>query len=217
MKPLIAEYGKLIKTLKKKAKRASGKKPEGAAGIHQSSGLQDRSSPSAERQQESITLFFRNASDIIDSYSAASPSGSSVVNPEIVEYLESRVSAIQLKRKVTIEIEYGGEPPGDPFLPEKLIKKNLEASIIVSLRRNSKIMFSSFALALAGIAILFFLNQIPYFTDHYAFHELFVVISWVFIWRFVELFFFERTKLRFRRMKLLQIYLAEYRLKSPDH
>lgn len=205
MKPVIAEYGRLIKTLKKKSKRVSGKGGEGG----------DHGSPPGETQRELISLFLKDEGDIIDSFSAAGISDTAVVNPGIIEYLESRVRSIHLKRRVTIEIEYGGKAPVDPFLPEKLIKKNLEASIMVSLRRNSGIMISSFALALAGIVILFFLNQIPYFTDHYAFHELFVIISWVFIWRFVELFFFERTKLRFRRMKQLQIYLAEYRIKTP--
>ena len=169
----------------------------------------------AGETQEFITLFFKDEREIIDPYSAGELSGSAIINPAVIEYLGSRVSPIPPKKKITIEIEYGGNVSVDPYLPEKLIKKKLEQSLFTSFRKNFRIMVSSFALALAGLAILGFINKIPYFTDRYAFNELFVVVSWVFIWRFVEMFFFERIKLRHQHSDLLKIYLAEYRIKTP--
>jgi hypothetical protein len=166
------------------------------------------------REPESITLFFFYERALIDSYSSGKLLDTAAINPAVIEYLESGVRNIPLKKQLTIEIEYGGKIPEDPFLPEKLIKKNLEASIGALFKRNFRITINSLILALAGIVILGLINRIPYFNSRYAFNELFVVISWVFIWRFVELFFFERARLRLRRMKLLQIFLARYKMKE---
>jgi len=198
MKTKISQYRKLANHLvKEKLDRHSGKKPE--------------------EEQKAVPLFLKDESEMIESHSARKPGDTAIINPGIIEYLESRVNSIPLKKRVTIEIEYGGTIPGDPFLPEKLIKKHLEESILVSIKRNTTILLNSFQMVLVGIVILVLINLITYFTEHPAFRELFVVVSWVFIWRFVELFFFERIKLRFRRMKLLQIHMAEYRIKGSVH
>ena len=195
MKPTFPEYRKLMKELNHKR----SKSPPGNRGSH-----------------EPITLFIKDESEIIEPHSSRKSGSDAIINPEIVEYLESRVNSIPFDKKLTVEIEYGAKMPDDPLLPEKLIKKELKTTITASLHRNRRIMAGSLLLALAGIGILAFINKFPYINDIYAFNELFVVISWVFIWRFVEMFFFERTKLQFRRMKLFQIFFAEYRIKSPS-
>jgi hypothetical protein len=170
----------------------------------------------ADDEPESITLFIRDEDALIEPYSG----GDALINTAVIDYLESRVRDIPLKKRITIEIEYGGKIPGriysdDPFLPEKLIKKNLEAAIMASLRRNARITARSLCMALVGIAILGLINRIPFFDGKYAFNELFVVISWVFLWNFVESFFFERIRFQLRRIRLLKIHLAEYRIKTP--
>lgn len=172
--------------------------------------------PVPEETASFITLFFRSESEIIDPFSAAGLSDEAIINPAVINYLESRVRELSLKKRVTIEIEYGGKLPDDPFLPEKLIKKNLVKILLDSHKRYFKIMAGSLVLALAGIGILAFIDRIPFFRGLYAFNELFVVISWVFLWNFVDLFFFQGFGLRVRRMKLLQIYFAEYKIKAID-
>ena len=169
-------------------------------------------------RQEPINLFFKSMDEIIDPYSGGGIPGSAVINPAVIEYLGSRANDFPKRKRLTIDIEYGGILPEDPFLPEKLIKKNLEVSIKTSIKRNFKLTIGSFALALVGIGILAFINKVPFVNRQYAFNELFLVISWVFIWNFVDLFFFERVKVRLRHRRLIQIYLAEYRIKnlSPD-
>ncbi|MDR0475683.1 MAG: hypothetical protein LBH43_18685, partial [Treponema sp.] len=67
-----------------------------------------------------------------------------------------------------------------------------------------------------GIAILGLIDRLPYFYSRYAFNELFVVISWVFIWRFVDMFFFEGKKNRLKMRRLFKIFFAEYRIKASD-
>ena len=190
------DHRRQIDELKKKLKRSSGKKQE--------------------TEEEFITLYFRNFSEMFEPYSAEKFSGSSVINPGVIEYLESKVSNTQPNKKVIIEIEYGGEVPDDPFIPEKLIKKKLEESILVSTKQNGKILVGSLALALVGIGILGLIDRVPYFSGSYAFNELFVVISWVFIWHFVEMFFFKRVRVRLSRMRMIRILFAEYRIKTPQ-
>ncbi|MCL2880132.1 MAG: hypothetical protein FWF29_07800 [Treponema sp.] len=195
MKSLIPGYHRLFKKMRDNKNAAS----------------QPRSSDHGH-----ILLFIKEEGDIIEPHSSAKPDGGAIINPAIIEYLETRVHNIRHNSKVTIEIEYGGKIPDDPLLPEKLIKKELKTTILVSSKQNRSILIGSLLLALAGIGILAFIGKFPSLNHLYAFNELFVVVSWVFIWRFVEMFFFDRTKLRFRRMKLLQIFSAEYRIKEPD-
>ena len=192
----LAEHRRQIKELTQKLKRGSQKK--------------------GEAENEIIPLFFKNEDEIIAPYSAGKPSEDAVINPAVIDYLESRAEITPGKKRLTIEIEYRGNPPDDHFLPEKLIKKNLKVSILASVKRNTLLMYGSFALALVGIAILGLINRIPFFSGGYAFNELFIVISWVFMWRFVETFFFERPKIRRRLIRLFKIYIAEYRIKTPD-
>jgi hypothetical protein len=75
-------------------------------------------------------------------------------------------------------------------------------------------MRNSFILALVGIGILGLIDRIPYLINRYAFNELFVVISWVFIWRFVDMFFFERKKIRQRMMRMVKIFFFFFRIKE---
>jgi len=196
MRPVIVEYRRQITDFKKKLKLISGKQQETG--------------------EEVIPLFFKNEDEIIAPYSAGKLSGDAAINPAVIDYLESRAGNTPVKKKLTIEIEYGGKPPDDHFLPEKLIKKNLEVTIAALIKRNTGITKGSFALALVGLSILGFINKVPYFSDRYAFNELFVVISWVFIWRFVEMFFFERAKVGRRMVRLSRIFFAEFRIKTPE-
>ena len=196
MRRSIAEYRRQIRNLKKQLSFVTKKK--------------------TGPEQEPIPLFFKNENDIIDPYSAGKLSENAVLNPNIIGYLETRVDKIPKNKKAEIEIEYGGTIPDDPLLPEKLIKKELEVSITSSIKRNKKIMFDSLIHAIIGITILGFINRFPHFSQLYAFNELFVVMSWVFIWRFVDMFFFERGKIRLRMIRLFKIYTAEYRIKKPD-
>ena len=193
MKPKRSEYSILMKELKSKRSNVRKKNKD---------------------EHEIIKLFIKNTGEIIDPYSAGMCNDNAVINPQIIEYLESRVHNIAHNRKITIEIEYGETIPDDPFLPEKLIKKELKTTILASMKRNRRILVGAILLALAGIGILAFINKFPLINDIYAINELFVVISWVFIWRFVEMFFFDRTKLRFRQVRMLHIFFAEYKIKE---
>jgi len=190
------EYQRSVRDIIGKMRRAHGKKPV--------------------KMQESITLFFKSEADIIDPHSVGTSLGAEVINPAVIKYLKTRVKDFPRRKKITIDIKYSGIIPEDPSLPEKLIKKSLEVSIRTSSKRNFKITAGSFALALVGIGILAFINRVPFVNTQFAFNELFVVISWVFIWHFVELFFFERVKVRLKHERLIQIYLADYIIKMQS-
>jgi len=78
---------------------------------------------------------------------------------------------------------------------------------IVSIRKEERLILKlSLLLLIVGV----FFIAMSYVFSHTRFaQEVLVVASWVFLWMAVDKFCFERTGLRFKRLKLLQIVGAK--------
>lgn len=68
-------------------------------------------------------------------------------------------------------------------------------------------------LTFIGIFLIAITQIFQIFKDRYAFNELVIIISWVFIWKSVELFFFERIKLLHKIVNFAKIYYSDKKIK----
>ncbi|ULQ61088.1 hypothetical protein K7I13_07500 [Brucepastera parasyntrophica] len=104
------------------------------------------------------------------------------------------------------------EKTGKIEIIKELINKNIKREIDNTLKENRRNKRAAGILTLLGMAVFSVSNIFPYFKDNRALNELFVIVTWVLVWRAVELFFFNRNSLKTRR--LVQIYTAEYKVKK---
>ena len=75
----------------------------------------------------------------------------------------------------------------------------------------------SFVLLLIGLISLVTSIFIPNTnTLSFAIQQIFTIISWVCIWEFIDKFIFERRKLLIDKLNLLQLYFANYEIKSEN-
>ncbi|QQO10028.1 hypothetical protein [Breznakiella homolactica] len=134
------------------------------------------------------------------------------INNEIIEYLKREIEYIPIINNLSIEIEM---PPQKTEILKQLINKKLRREIDNLLKENKRKKRTAGILTFFGLAVFSIYTIVPYFRDRAALNELFVIMSWVLIWRAVELFFFERAGNNLKRRRLLQIYSADYKRKNP--
>jgi len=75
----------------------------------------------------------------------------------------------------------------------------------------------SFILIWIGM-ILISITQIFQFVERrYSLNELIIVMSWVFMWKAIDLIFFEKRELLKEKRNLLKIYFSEFLLYNPKN
>jgi hypothetical protein len=65
-------------------------------------------------------------------------------------------------------------------------------------------------LLLIGSILLLFEAFASKLLDFKMINELILIMCWVFIWKAVEMYFFEKRIMKMDKIKLMQLYLAEY-------
>jgi len=131
------------------------------------------------------------------------------INNEIVDYIIMETEKIPKKNAVVINIKILNKTNDKIKIIEKLLKENINEKTmkiinqIKILNRNAWILLC-IGLLLIGITQIFNISE-----KRYSINEFIIVMSWVFMWKAVEIFFFERIKLVKEKLKLLKIYYSE--------
>jgi len=143
--------------------------------------------------------------DIYDKYSGLKDR---FINKDIISYLEDKAKYFPAFEKLTILVES----------PEPGIMEDLKSGVNAQLKREltdieyelKKDFRESVLLFFAGVVSFLFEAFFSIGFQSKMLDNLMVIVCWVFVWRSVEIFFFERRELRKRKRKLLQLYLADY-------
>ena len=177
--------------------------------------LRGRAKQSAKKSPDSWTLplYLKSEKEIIAPFSSECVDGHAVINEKIMDYLEARADCAPIGSKIIIEVSMREMSAKTFAALEALVKKELEEKIIKLVRREKRGMVISVLFGLAGLLVLSLVHVSP-IAARYVFHELFVVMSWVFIWSSCESFFFDRPRARMKRMKLVRLRLAEWTAKK---
>lgn len=133
-----------------------------------------------------------------------------VLNPTLEQYIEKQIE--HLKRKNVIKIEVAAK---EEIVPDfKAALNNTFGKKIDSIKKGIiKKRVLAFAMLLIGVFFLgigFLLNGQKFF------YEIFLVASWVFLWRAVELFFFEIQLAVLSAYKYIKILKADINVISKD-
>ena len=73
--------------------------------------------------------------------------------------------------------------------------------------QNLKEFIALLVLGVASFGVRAIINK---YISNVSINEILLIVAWVFIWRAVETFYFERKKIRKDKLKLIQLYMARY-------
>jgi hypothetical protein len=134
------------------------------------------------------------------------------IDNELIEYLKSEVENVPIGNNIKIDIIVKQNMVNKVIEVENLIKENIQLCIKELDIKTKNIGRQSFFLILIGL-ISIALTQFSQFLENtFSFKELVIVMSWVFMWKAIELLFFERRKLVKEKLKLLKMYYCEYKI-----
>ena len=144
---------------------------------------------------------------IVDPYSYL---GDAAVRRELLEYIEKEAWAIPLSTRIRIEFELKKGVSSTAEVIAELIRQDLRERIQGLRETMRRLMRRSLWLTLVGILIFAVETIMPQWSNPGAIHEMLIIMCWVFIWKAVESFFFERRSAMLERMRLVHLYMADY-------
>jgi hypothetical protein len=160
------------------------------------------------KNKTKIKLCVNNIMDIYNPYSIIDngkclEDNNIKINNEIIEYLISETENIPKHDSLIIAID----TPEEIKSIEKIIKENIKDRIIKTNKETKKANRNASVLAVVGMLLI--ASTELFQINRYSLREFIIVMSWVFMWKAIETFFFERMKMTKEMAILLRIYLSE--------
>jgi hypothetical protein len=159
-----------------------------------------------------ITLCINNFLDLYNRFSITNNGNiidAGKISTEIMDYIKMETENIPKENSLIISIKTNENGNGKVKLIDNLIKRNIKEKIgkvNENIRRTNR---NSFILAFIGMILIGITQIFQIFERRYSVNEFIIVMSWVFMWKAVETFFFERVKLIKEKAILLKIYFSE--------
>jgi hypothetical protein len=117
------------------------------------------------------------------------------INDEIINFLYEEIENSPKNNKTVIEFYAEGGFINTIKSMEKLIKDRISTKINIINVRIKKQKRNAIVLALVGMFLIGSTQVSQNLNRHISLHEFIIVISWVFMWKAIEIFFFEKMKL----------------------
>lgn len=171
-------------------------------------------------QTRTVKLYINDDSDLFSRYSlnterdpdskidlaAASPSD---INRELIEYLEKEAAVLPRIIGMNIDLCAKGRTQEELALIADLIKTELKRKYFRLHVTSIKTRWHSVILVLGSIIPLMVQHFFSTMVSHFAISEFLLVVAWVFMWKAVELFFFEHSEIMKEKKSLKKILRAE--------
>ena len=167
-------------------------------------------------QKKTVRLFINDERDLYGKFSAGLNSGNAAaapdgeINAEIIEYLQREVIDLPAFCSVNFEIRVKGKSGEELAGIKELIHTELNRKIFRAGLNLVKMKHQSILLALGAVLPLTAQQIFAQFITRYALKEFFLVMAWVFMWKAVELFFFERNKISREKKTLKRILACDF-------
>lgn len=131
------------------------------------------------------------------------------INREIMDYIEDQARNIPLYQPLKIVVKYvGGKAEGNLNILEQMYQRYVMhkmTDLEHDLQRNLRLIIIMLVFGLVSLAVLYVMKNM---IDLFPVTELLIIVSWVFIWKAAEGYFFDRKILLDRKFKFIQLYLA---------
>ena len=165
------------------------------------------------RNKSIIELYINDEKDLYNKFTVSGknkpPALHTKINDEIIDLIIAETENTPNKNSLAITINLCCQMNSEINAIEKMIKENI-ARRIDSINWTFK-KYNIFIVISAFIGM--FLIGVTQFLEvterRFPLKEFIVVMSWVFMWKAVELIFFDKMKLRRKKRILLKIYHSE--------
>ena len=160
--------------------------------------------------KSAIELCINDEKELFNRFSVLNNnSGAGKVNSDIIAYLVNEAENLPLKNSAVIHIKMPGSITLKTESVESLIKDNIREQLLKTNKKLRSKNRYSIVLACIGMLCIAFTQVFQFLARRYSFNEFVIVISWVFMWKAVELFFFERAVLMKEKRILMKLLYSE--------
>jgi uncharacterized membrane protein len=136
------------------------------------------------------------------------------VNPAIVEYLLAEIADSPVHNKIIVEVSAGAAGAlSDEKLAalRNLLRTETGKQAARIMRKNRRLRSSAAVMFVIGLLFISAKALFPSLSEKLSLDELRIIAGWVFVWRGVETLSFTLAANNQRKLKLLQLFQAEYR------
>ena len=165
---------------------------------------------------KTVKLYIKDEADLYNKFTYTGneegtvPEGAEI-NPQIIEYLLNETRDLPRFIGINVDFRVNGKNVNELKEVEELIRTEINKRIIKTNITLFKMKHQSIVLLLGAIVPLTIQQVFSQFVARYALRELFLVMAWVFIWKAVELIFFERKGITKEKNALKRILKTEFR------
>lgn len=143
-----------------------------------------------KKETETISICFEK---IEDCYSKFSIPHNKVFDKNAVEFIEDSLKDTKSKSNIKLEIHLKKDcEEKDKLECEKTIKKYYKNNYTEKSQENMKLTIISLSCLLIGIIFITLLNFLSKLSTPYVILLILEIVSWVFVWEFVDVFVFSR-------------------------
>ena len=163
-----------------------------------------------------IELCIENEKDLYNNFSYLNNkySDNVKINSDIIEYLIDEAENMPLKHSLMVSIKTTNAITQNVDFIEKIIKENIRCKLLIINKRIRRSNIHSLILALIGMFLIGITHIFGFITKQYSINEFIIVMSWVFMWKAVDLIFFEKAGMLKNRIVLAKIYFSELTMDS---
>ena len=166
-----------------------------------------------------INLYINNEIDLYNKYSYLNNdiNNNPIINNDIIDYLTGETENISFKNSLLISIKTVNTIFLNSDIIEKLIKENIYKKLSIINRRIKRLNVYSVVLALIGMLLIGITQISEFLTKEFPVREFIIVMSWVFMWKAVDIIFFEKTGILKSKRVLMKIYFSEITLENAEN
>jgi hypothetical protein len=139
------------------------------------------------------------------------------IDNELIEYIKNEVVNVPIKNNIKIDIYVKQNMVNKVSDIENLIKENIQLRINQLDAKIKKVLRQSFIFLSIGLILIGITEYSKIIVNTVLHKELVIVMSWVFIWKAIELIYFIRRELKKEKVKLLKMCYCEYKIKKINY
>ena len=132
--------------------------------------------------------------------------GQEIINAEFANLIDNTMKSIPPTQNININIDCEKLTDKDKSSFALAIKNYYKNSTLDSQRKmdnNTKILLLMLALSITSLAALFLVN---FFSVNWLVIEIVDIVAWVFIWESIDLLVFQRSLVRYEKLRYLSLY-----------
>jgi hypothetical protein len=156
-----------------------------------------------------VEVCIRHETDLYNPFSVLNAvNDNAKINEAVIEYIVHETEKIPIENRLEIVIQSVEKVQNSVAFTEQRIKENVAEKIAAVSAGIRKACRNAILLATAGMVLIGSTQVFQLFEKRYALNEFIIVMSWVFMWKAVELFFFDRSKLMKKLGMLFKVYYS---------